>query len=294
MKSIRFISTVLFLSFIMFSCSDKEPEAFAYGNFESEDTFISSETSGRILEMKVNEGDRLMKGNLIAIIDTTQLYLKKLQLNAGRNAIESRIKQIEDQKKLVQVNKENLEKEIKRFGTLFLEKAATKKQLDDLEAQLEVLKVQMSGFDSQKKTIFAELKTMDVQIMQIDDQIEKSYISAPFDCNVIEKYARLGEMAPAGRKIIKVTDLSHLTLRVFVQGNQLSSLKLGDEIGVSYDGPEGLIKTTGKVIWISSEAEFTPKIIQTREDSVSMVYAVKIDVKNDGSLKTGMPGEINI
>ncbi|MCK4920000.1 MAG: HlyD family efflux transporter periplasmic adaptor subunit [Bacteroidales bacterium] len=294
MNSVKIFALGIIISSFIISCTESDPEAFAYGNFESEDVLISSETTGKILQMSISEGDNLEKGDNIAIIDTTQLHLKSLQLKASRKGVASRLNQLAKQKDVNKVNISILEKEIIRFGSLFLEKAATKKQLDDLEGKLEIILAQDKTIDSQKGTIYAELESIDLQILQLKDQLERSYIKAPFSCSVLEKYAMEEELAAAGRKIVKITDLSYLNLRVFIQGDQLSSVKLGGKVQVIYDGANGLETTSGELIWVSSEAEFTPKIIQTREDRVSLVYAAKIKVKNDGSLKIGMPGEVNI
>jgi len=294
MNSVKIFALGTIICLLIGSCNESDTDAFAYGNFETEDVSISAETTGKIIKMSIVEGDKLDKGDVIAIVDTTQLHLKIEQLKASRKAVSSKLNQLSSQKEVTLVNISVLEKEIKRFGSLFLEKAATKKQLDDLEGNLEILNAQMKTIDSQKSTVYAELESVDVQILQIQDQLNRSYLRAPFTCTVLEKYAQEGELATMGRKIAKVADLSHLNLRVFIQGDQLTSIKLRDMVQVVYDGSEGLETTRGRVIWVSSEAEFTPKIIQTREDRVSLVYATKIKVKNDGSLKIGMPAEINI
>jgi len=294
MTIIKNIMPFLFLLLLLGSCKNEDTEAFAYGNFESEDVFISAETSGKVLNFSIDEGSVLEQGDIIAVIDTSQLNLKYMQLLASRKAVASKLSQINRQKDINQVNVANLEREIKRFGSLFLEEAATKKQLDDLEGQLNLLKAQEQSFNSQKQTVYAEIESVDVQELQIRDQIERSIIRAPFKSTVLEIYTREGELAMAGRKLIKLADISYLNLRIFIQGSQLSSIKLGNTINVVYDGAEGLNTIKGEVIWISNEAEFTPKIIQTRDDRVSLVYAAKIKVANDGSLKIGMPGEINL
>ena len=294
MKIFKRISPFLFLVLFLGSCNNSDPEAFAYGNFESEDVFISAETTGRILYLGIDEGDSIEKGDTIALIDTTQLNLKYLQLLAAKKAVASKLSQINRQKDVNQVGISNLDREIKRFGSLFLEEAATKKQMDDLEGQLKMLEAQEQTLNSQKQSVYAEVESIEVQVLQIRDMIERSIIRAPFNSNVLEIYTREGELAAAGRKLIKIADLSYLNLRIFIQGDQLSSIRLGNSINVVYDGAEGLNTTKGEVIWISDEAEFTPKIIQTRDDRISLVYAAKIKVLNDGSLKIGMPGEINL
>lgn len=276
------------------SCKNDSQEAFAYGNFESEDLMLSSQSNGILLSLKTEEGDRVEKGDLIAIIDSTQLDLKRLQLVSGKKTLSAKISQINSQEEVYRRNLENLERELKRFGNLFLEKAATKKQVDDLEGQITVIQAQLNTLEVQKQAVYTELETLNVQIKQMDDQIDKCRVKAPISGTVLEKYSREGELTMQGKRIVKIADLSNLYLRAFIDGNQLSLVSLGDKVNVVYDGAEDLESIEGTVTWISSEAEFTPKIIQTRDDRVSLVYAMKVIVPNNGSLKIGMPGEINL
>jgi HlyD family secretion protein len=109
---------------------------------------------------------------------------------------------------------------------------------------------------------------------------------------LLTRYKHAGEMAVPGQALYKMASLDELILRAYVSGNQLSAVKVGETVRVSYDSPGGMTETTGRVSWVSSRAEFTPKIIQTREERVNLVYAVKVLVSNDGSLKIGMPGEV--
>lgn len=288
---------ILFIIFFLagyISCSNNNEKSFAYGNFESEDLLIPSETTGIITGFYVDEGDLLEPGDRIAMTDTTQLFLKRTQLIAARNAVSAKLAQINSQIEVQKVNLQNLEREFKRFGSLFLEEAATKKQMDDLEGKIDMVKAQINALTSQKSSVYAELDAQDAQIEQVNDQIQSSAIVSPQNARVLETFNRRGEMAVAGRPIVKIADLSNLILRIFIDGNQLSSINIGDKVKVIYDGPDGLMDTEGTVSWISSEAEFTPKIIQTREERVNLVYAAKVMVPNDGSLKVGMPGEIQL
>ncbi len=287
-------SVLLGLFVIISSCGNEEEESFAYGNFESDDLLIPSETSGVIIKMDVDEGDQIKQGDLIALIDTMQYYLQKQQLIASQKAILTRLEQIKAQVQVQKVNISNIEKELKRFANLFLEDAATKKQIDDLEGKLELAHAQVKSLETQKLSVYAEKDTKDAQLRQIEDQINRSFIDAPGDGQVLETFLNVGEMAVTGRPVIKSADLNELILRVFIDGDQLSLLKLNEKVRVLFDGPDGLESTEGRISWISPEAEFTPKIIQTREDRVNLVYAVKVRVPNEGRIKIGMPGEIQL
>ncbi len=293
MKHIRVIMVILLLIPAFMSCKDNGEEAFAHGNFESEDVLVSAEATGTIVRFTVSEGDEVKAGQLIGIIDTSQLALQEAQVRASGEAIRSRLVQIDKQIAVNDVNIRNVQKDLVRIRAMHQEGAATDKQLDDMQGKVNLLEAQNEALRSQKNAVYAELTANRAQMNQVRDQIDNCYIKAPIAGTILEKYVRMGELAITGRALYKITDLSTIILRAYIEGDQLSSLKLGQKVEVNYDGPSGdLLHKTGEVSWISSEAEFTPKIIQTREERVNLVYAVKVLVSNDGSLKIGMPGEI--
>jgi HlyD family secretion protein len=293
MKYSYIIMTGAFVIFLLSSCRNKEDVAFAYGNFESEDVLVSAEVTGRILDFGIQEGDNVNSGQLLGIIDTSQLTLKKSEIIAASAAIRSRLVQIDEQINVNDVNIRNVNKDLDRVRAMHSEGAATDKQLDDLEGKIDLLKAQNAALRSQKSSVYDELDAQKARLMQAEDQIRKCFLNAPAKGTILETYAREGELAITGKALYSITDLSRLILRAFIDGDQLSSIRLGQKVVVGFDGPGGKqISREGKVSWISSEAEFTPKIIQTRKERVNLVYAVKVIVPNDGSLKIGMPGEI--
>jgi HlyD family secretion protein len=189
----------------------------------------------------------------------------------------------------------NLVREKNRIIFLLGGGAATTRQLDDINGQIDLLKAQTNALITQKSTIQTENESLEIQILQVNDLINKSLIKSPTSGTVLEKYVYAGELAVSGKPLFKVADLSELILRVFVSGKQLELIKLGAEVEVLTDSKAGeLNKYSGTVSWVSAKSEFTPKIIQTRDERVNLVYAVKIRVPNNGSLKIGMPGEIKL
>ncbi len=285
--------TVLFLSLLLASCRQKEEEAFAYGNFESEDVLVSTETTGTVDMFSIHEGDRVKKNQLLGIIDTSQLHLKLVQVKASGEAVGSRLAQLDEEMNVNDVNLQNIQRDLSRVEAMHKEGAATDKQLDDLRGQVAVTNARNAALRSQKTSIYAELNANKAQILQIRDQIQKCILRAPMDGTILETFIREGELAVTGHALYKMADLTSVILRAFIDGDQLSSISIGEKVEISYDGPGGrLLHNTGTVSWISTEAEFTPKIIQTRKERVNLVYAVKVIVPNDGSLKIGMPGEI--
>jgi HlyD family secretion protein len=277
------------------SCRNDEKVAFAYGNFESEEIIVSAEASGKLMEFTAKEGEILKSGEYCGLIDSTQQYLKKLQLLAGIASVNARMYQLDQQLLVNEVNMKNLLREKSRINSLLGGGAATAKQLDDITGQEDLLKSQTNALLAQKSAIRTEKESFEIQILQVNDLISKSIIKSPIQGTVLEKYLNAGELAVAGKPLFKLADMSELILRVFVAGNQLEQLKLGSEVNVFIDSEaEAMKKYIGTVSWISGKSEFTPKIIQTRDERVNLVYAVKIRVPNDGSLKIGMPAEIGL
>ena len=294
------------------ACSSDGARADAYGNFEADDLIVSAEGSGRILQFIAEEGGQLKAGDTVGTIDASQLSLRREQLEASIRAVAARSPAIaeqlavfEKQSAAVRQQIATLEREKRRVEALIRNDAATPKQLDDLNAQLEAAQRQLdvvagqqtatnASLSVQKGGLLAEITPLQKQIGQLDDQIAKCRITNPVAGTVLVTYAEAGEVTAVGKPLYKIADLSSLVLRAYVSGKQLSAVKIGQEVKVSVDAGDGSMKElTGKITWISPKAEFTPKVVQTREERVSLVYAVKISVPNtDGMLKIGMPGEV--
>lgn len=284
-----FIVTVL----IFASCKNTNTEPDAYGNFEAIETIVSVETPGKIISMNVKQGDVLEEDHLIAVVDSNSLLLSKNQLAAQINA-----SQIKKQTNTAQVNvlkeqRKNAEVTRQRVLKMFEENAATKQQTDDINGQINVIEKQIIAANTQQQLVEGEIEILRKQQSIIDDQIKKCSIISPTKGTVLETYLEKGELATPGKPILKLADISVLELKVYVSGNQLSNVLIGKEVKVYFDsGKNENNSIIGKINWISSESEFTPRIIQTKEERIKLMYAVKISVENDGRLKIGMPGEV--
>ncbi len=284
----------LIIVIVLASCSVKNHKSDAYGNFETDDVIISSEANGKLLFFDVEEGEKVEADKLVGIIDTTDLILKKKQLYAQEKAISSRLENIQSQINVQEQQKKNLLVDKKRIENLLKDGAATQKQLDDIDGKLDLIEVQISSIKTQNTTVLTELEVANTQIDQIGESIRKCNIINPINGVVLEKYAEPNEITAFGKPLYKIANLNDIYLRVYVSGAQLPHIKIGEQVEVLIDENEKTNKKlTGKICWISETAEFTPKMIQTKEERVNLVYAVKIKVKNDGSLKIGMPGEAN-
>jgi HlyD family secretion protein len=286
-RTLPLIAVILFAG-----CKNKSDQADAYGNFEATEVIVSAETSGRILSFNVTEGTEVEEGSDMALIDTTLFHLQKEEINAGMRSVRTRMNSINAQNDILDQQIVNINVNISRIENMLKDDAATKKQYDDLAGQVAVLQKQIAANNVQRTSVAAELSVYESKKAILNEQVLRSRIKSPIKGTVIEKYAESGEMTAAGKPLVKIADLSVIRLKVYVSGAQLASIKLGQRCTVRVDnGKKGYNSFEGTISYISGKAEFTPKIIQTKEERVTLVYAVTIEVKNDGTMKSGMPGE---
>lgn len=293
MKTTTIIGISLALGLLTSACSQNENESDAYGNFEATEYLISAENSGKILSLNIDEGDVFTQKEQIGIIDTTQLFLQSEQLKAQKRAVASGVKNILSRIAVYQEQIAILKKDKARIDQMFTDGAATSKQVDDINGGILLAKRQIKAVKTENAKVLGELDNIDRKIDALNDLIQKSKITVPQASTVLEKYHEAFEMVNTGTPLFKLADLRTLDLRAYISGDQLPSVKIGQKVNVLIDKNKDENQTLkGKVIWISSQSEFTPKIIQTKKERVKLVYAIKVKVKNDGRLKIGMPGEI--
>ena len=285
-------SLIIIATLLLAGCKNKTDQADAFGNFEATEVIVSAETSGRILKFDITEGSDIDKGSELALVDTTLFHLQKSEIDAGMKSVRTRISSINAQNDILNQQISNLNINISRIENMLKNDAATKKQYDDLTGQVAVLQKQIAANNTQKASIAAELSVYDSKKATLNEQVVRSSVRSPLKGTIIEKYSEAGEMTAAGKPLVKIADLSVIKLKVYVSGTQLGSIKTGQQCTVRIDsGKKEYSSFPGTISYISGKAEFTPKIIQTKEERVTLVYAVTIDVKNDGTMKSGMPGE---
>ncbi|WP_295119385.1 HlyD family efflux transporter periplasmic adaptor subunit [uncultured Chitinophaga sp.] len=282
---------------MLYACGGDDHAADAYGNFEATEVIVSAEGTGKLQTFNVEEGTMLQENTVVGSIDSTQLHLKKQQLGANIKAVLSKKPDVGPQLDVIRQQIATQQKEKQRIENLLKANAATPKQLDDINAQIAVLQKQYSSTSSSLQTqisgLQSETQPLEVQIDQVRDQLNQSRVMNPISGTVLTKYVEKGEVVNYGKPLYRIANLSEMTLRVYIGAEQLSQVKLGQQVKVRTDAADGKYhETSGNVSWVASEAEFTPKIIQTKEERTQLVYAVKVKVKNDGTLKIGMPGEI--
>jgi HlyD family secretion protein len=303
----------LFLFLLIQACGNKKETYDASGSFEADEVVVSSELGGQLLQLNVEEGDSLNKGQIVGIVDSTSLALQKEQVKATIQSLSEKTNNVQPQIELLQkqllVQQSQLKNSLhekERTERLVQADAATGKQLDDINSQIDVLHKQMqvtqqqiavqkNTTGTQNRSILSETGPLQKQAAQVQEQISKTKIVNPIDGTVITKYAEQGEITSPGKALYKIADLSTLNLRAYVTGAQLSQIKLGQQVKVLVDDGEKNYRTyNGTITWISNKAEFTPKTIQTKEERANLVYATKIKVMNDGFLKIGMYGEVQL
>lgn len=293
------LSVILFsvAGLFLFSCSSDNHELDASGSFEAVETTVSAEVNGKILAFDVTEGQLLKKNQMVGYIDSSQLYLSKLQLTQNRKAILSGRPDIKIQLEALQKELENAVSDRNRIQNLVKGEVASQKQLDDANTRIAVIQskieAQNSALSTSSNTLTEQGSAVEIQAAVVEDQLRKCRIINPVDGTVLEKYVEPFEMTMPGRPLYKIASLDTLIMRVYVSETQLSQIKIGQKADVYIDrSKKEYKKYEGTLSWISSTAEFTPKIVLTKEERVTLVYAVKILVKNDGYLKIGMPGEV--
>ena len=277
----------------MVACSKGGMEHDAMGTFEATEIIVSAEQTGKLMYFDAEEGAKVAKGEQVGLIDTVQLQLRAMRLGATKEVYASQRPDINKQLAVTKQQLEKAELEVKRYSALVRDNAANRKQLDDAESSVRVLRrqldAQLSQLSNTTGSLNRQMDAAEIERWQVVDQLRKCRITSPIGGTVLEKYAE----AVPGKPLFKIADVNDMTLRVYVIAPQLTSLKIGQQVKVYADlGEDGSHEYKGVVSWISDKAEFTPKTIQTRDERANLVYAVKVKVKNtDGMLKIGMYGE---
>jgi len=277
------------------SCSSKNMYD-ASGTFEATEVIVSSEASGKLLAFNIDEGKTLLANQQVGYVDSLQLYYKKMQLQANLKAIQSSRSDIQKQIAATEQQIATAEVDKKRYENLLKANASTQKQVDDQNSLLQVLRkqlaAQLSNLEHANSSIDENATAMIYQIDQLNDQLHKCKIINPINGTVLTKYAEPYEITSFGKPLYMIANIDTITLRAYITSDQLTKVKLRQPVKVYADWGKGMKEYQGIVTWISDKAEFTPKTIQTRDERANLVYAVKIDVKNDGYLKIGMYGEV--
>jgi HlyD family secretion protein len=291
----KYMTMMILVVILLAGCSRNNEKSDGYGIFETDAVIVASEVQGKLLQFSVERGLQSEAGSVAALIDTMQVKLKLDQIEAQKKAVMAGRKSVEAQIAVYQEQKKNIANNLKRLEAMFAEGAATQKQLDDLTGEINVADRQIASIQTRFLQIDSELEVLEAQRAATMDQLQRCSVISPVSGIILETYIEEGELVTPGKPLFKLAPLEELTLKVYVSGAQLPQMKIGQKVQVLVDKSEKENQSfEGTVTWISPQAEFTPKIIQTKEERVKLVYAVKVAVKNDGTLKIGMPGEIRL
>ena len=284
---------IIIAAILLAGCGSGNDTTDAWGNFEATEVMISAETGGLLVTFEVEEGARLESGSVTGWVDTIPLHLKLRQLEAQKDAILSRLADVAAQADIYREQKNVAELELGRIRRMFDDGAATQRQLDDADGSVRVLGKQIAAAETQRNSIRSEARVIDAQMDEVGDRVARSAIRNPMAGTVLARYSEQGEIVSPGKPLFKLADLETMYLRAYISGSQLGEIRLGQTVDVLFDGPAGTIdRIEGEISWIAARGEFTPRTIQTRDERVNTVYAIKVRVRNDGRLKIGMPGEV--
>ena len=297
MKKIMICTAALAL--LVSSCGTSDKEFDATGIFEATEVTVSAEATGRLMTFDVTEGSRVNADRQVGLIDTVQLQLKAEQVGATRESFANQRPNVQAQVAATRQQLVKAQLERTRTAALLKDGAATRKQMDDADNAVRVLKsqleAQVSMLNNSARSLNSQMSGADIQRYQVLDQLKKCHITSPITGTVLEKYAERGEFAVIGKPLFKVADVDQMYLRAYITSAQLAKVKVGQRVKVFSDyGTDTRKSYDGTVTWISSRAEFTPKTILTDDERADLVYAVKIAVKNDGYIKIGMYGEVKL
>lgn len=305
--------SILFLTGLLAACNRQAPEYDASGNFEADEVIVSARQNGELLSFTVKEGDTLQQNAVVGRIDVTGITLQKAQVEASIAALRSKTTdpspRLELIKRQLAVQQSQLAQQLReraRTENLVKADAATRKQLDDIDALVDQLQKQLqatrqqlavesANTGNQNRSIMSEKAPLEKSAAELDDRISKGLVVNPITGVVLTRYALQGEVAAVGKPLYKIANTDTLLLRAYITGTQLPLVKTGQQVQVRIDAGSKTYKNyTGTISWISDKSEFTPKTIQTKDERASLVYALKVRVKNDGYLKIGMYGEIKL
>lgn len=279
---------------MMAGCDWNGQKSDAYGQFQATEIQVAAQHRGQIRQFDVEEGERMVKGDTVGWVDTTELTAEKEEIQARLDAARSRLPSIRADSRVLQAELDMARTDLRRLTALKEDEATTQKQIDDVKGRIEMLKRKMEAVEVNQMAAKAEVQALQARLRSVDVRMANAQIVNPQTGTVLTTYKERGEIVQYGQPLFKIANLDTMKLRIYVSGRQLPGIKLGDAVTVLIDQRDTALDTlAGTVEWIASEAEFTPQMIQTREERVSQVYAVDIRVPNEeGTLKIGMPAEV--
>lgn len=262
------------------------------GQLESEIIKLSSKAAGEIVSLPAQEGQTLSKNSLIAVLDNRYGQTRIAQNQIQQDALLYQLDAAQSQANQIAVELKLQKDLLQKTSKLYLEGATTEQNNNDLSAKVKVLEYKLQEAKAKQQQLQKEKENLGANLRILNFQEQDTRILSPVQGTILKLYYHQGESVPAGAIVAEVADLSSMEARFYVPIKDLAKIKIGAEISVYLDGTT---RRKGRISWVASEAEFTPKTIYTKETRTTLVYAVKVSIPNqDGSLKIGMPVDISL
>jgi HlyD family secretion protein len=289
----RRVTGAVAITALVGGCRGPQPPD-AYGNIEATEVVVGAEMAGQLQTFTPVEGNRLAAGVLVAVVDTSALVIQMQQASSQRTASGSHVDEITKQTGVLEAQRAIAARAYERQRRLYEQQATTAQQLDQAERDYRTLVAQIAATSAQRQTASHDVASNDARVAQVRDQIRRSRMTNPLTGTVLTTYTKAGEFVQVGQPLYKIANLDTVELRAYVTEPQLSEVKLGRSVSVSVDvGNKERRALPGTVSWVSSQAEFTPTPIETRDERANLVYAIKVRVPNpNGLLKIGMPADV--
>lgn len=302
------------------ACAKRGPQGVltASGTIEAIEVEVSSKVGGQLLERPVDEGDRVAPGDKVGLVDHANLDIQLRQAEAVTAQAEAQlellrkgarredIQQAEEALRQAEASYRVADQDARRMRDLEKTASATPKQREDADARLTVTQAQLNAAREALNKVRRLSRPEEIQAAEarldqaraaadlLRKTISDCLITAPVGGYVTHKAAEAGEMVAPGAPIVTISTLDSVYVMIYVTEKEMGLVKLGQPADVAIDAFPGRL-FPGKVSYISPEAEFTPKNIQTKDDRVKLVFGVKIDIENkDGLLKPGLPADATI
>lgn len=283
------IIIILPLAFLLSSCSKDNDIPGGSGLIEATEVTLSAETSGQLKALYFEEGDSIAVGDTIGIVDTVTVRLRLQEAEAVRKTVATRLRTASLAIEQADQNLELARKEFERVSALIKSGSANQQQYDKAENAFNLAQLARQQAAAAYDATAAELTRAEASIDLLKKQLSDCFPVSPQSGIVVNKYVEAGELVAPGKQLLRIAKLDTVWVKIYLPPSELTRFTLGSSAFVDpEDGRSEPLQ--GYLSWISSEAEFTPKNVQTREARADLVYAVKIMIPNpNGALKIGMP-----
>jgi HlyD family secretion protein len=282
------------LSLLFLSCSKNNLAPGGSGFIEATEVVVSSEAQGQLKGLRFDEGDQIVRGDIIGEIDTITIRLRLHQAEETKNAARTKVKVSAIAIEQAAYNLDLAQKEYDRAASLLKSGSITQQQYDKTQTAYRLAVLTKKQADASYEAALADSAQSESAISLLAEQLNHCFPKSPESGTITDKFVEVGELVGMGSPMVKIAKLDTVWVKIYLPPGDLTRIKLGGHAQIDPEnGQKQLLD--GKVSWISDQAEFTPKNVQTKEARADLVYAVKITIPNPGKiLKIGMPVSVKI